>query len=310
MIFFARPTWILLILCLALYADATHGQSLSIVIKGDKELFVEADVPAQTRYILQESGNCRIWADLDDDVQGHLSFRLDAAGVTKRFLRLIPWTPPGPPIRVVLLGDSTVAGQEDWGSGWGKAIHGYFKSTVQVVNLAWPNMSTSVFLASEQKPKMLAIKPDFVLLQFGWIDWGGCNGDPRCTTTLPEFADNLRTIVREIRGFNGTPILITQPDPRVFDEHGKVNPTLQDRAAVMKEVAAELHTHLIDLNQMSRDTANALGKNGCAFIGLTPNDWIHYSLEGAQLISGLVVNALPNKFEPYLVGILNPLLNP
>lgn len=291
---------------MALFADAAVGQSLSITRKGESEFLVEAAALADIRYVFQESVNCRVWADINDDVRGHLSYRFDAAGFTKRFLRLIPWTPPPPPIRVALLGDSTVAGQDDYGSGWGKAIHGYFKSTVQIVNLAWPNMSTSAFLASEQRPKMLAIKPDYVLLQFGWIDWGGCNGDPRCTTTLREFADNLKTIVQDIRGFNGTPILITQPDPRAFDDNGKVIPTLQERATVMKEVAAELQTDLIDLNQLTRDRVNELGKNGIAFIGLDPSDWIHYSLEGAQLISGLVVNALPKSLGPYLVEILNP----
>ncbi len=300
------PLSILVLFTAALAADAALGQSLSIIRKGESELLIEAAAPPDTRYVLQESGNCHLWQDVNDDVRGQLSYRVEGTKVTKRFFRLTPWTPPGPPIRLALIGDSTVAGENGWGSGWGKGMHGYFKPTVQIVNLAWPNMSTATFLASEQKPKLVAIRPDFVLVQFGWVDWGGCNGDTICTTTLQDFAINLKAIIQAIRGFNGTPILVTQPDPRVFDEQGHVRPALQERSAVMKEVAAELQTPLIDLNRLSMDLANGLGERGSAFIGSTPGDWIHYSLEGAQVISGLVVNALPDSLGPYLVGILDP----
>lgn len=296
-----RPSSILLFLCLALFADAALGQSLSIIKKGGSEFLIEAAAPPDTRYLLQASRNLHLWVDIQDEVSGKLSYRLESAGVRDRFFRLTPWIPPAPPIRLVLIGDSTVGD----GSGWGTGIHGYFKPTVQIVNLAWPNMSSSMFLASEQMPKMLAIRPDFVLVEFGWIDAGGCDGTQRCRTTLQEYADNLKTIVQTIRGFNGTPILITPTDPMVFDDQGKVLFLLQDRVAVMKDVAAELQTHLIDLNDLSHDLFNELGESGSAYISRDPSDPAHYSPEGAQVISGLVVNALPDNLGPYLVGNFN-----
>jgi len=296
-----RPSLILLLLCIALFTDAAQGQSLSIIKEGESEFLIKGAAPPDTRYVLQASGNLRLWADINDEVSGQVSHRVDIDGVTQRFFRLTPWTPPAPPIRLVILGDSTVGD----GTGWGTRIHGYFKPTVQIVNLAWPNMSTSMFLTSEQMPKLRAIKPEFVIAQFGWIDAGGCDGTLRCRTTLQEYADNLKTIVQAIRGFDGTPILITPTDPRVFDDTGKVVFLLRDYVAITKDVATQLQVHLIDLNQLTHDLYNGLGESGSAYISRAPNDPAHYSQEGAQIVSGLLVNSLPDSLGPYLVENLD-----
>jgi lysophospholipase L1-like esterase len=290
---------------MALCADAAFGQSLSIVKKGESELLIEAAAPPDTRYVLQASGNLRLWADINDEVSGEVSNRLDLAGVKQRFFRLAPWTPPPPPIRVVLLGDSTVAHE----IGWGIGISGYFKPTVQVANLAQPGCSTKLFLTSIELWQMRVIKPEFVLLQYGWIDSVGCGGDLyRCGTTLQEYEGNLRTIVQYIREFNGTPILITPPDPKQFDDKGKVvrHAALHDHIAVLKKVAAELQTYLIDLNRLSADLLNELGESESTYILRSDADRVHYSPVGAQVISGLIVNALPDNLGPYLDGNFKP----
>ena len=92
-----RPSAILLLLCLALGADAAVGQSLSIVRRSENELWIEATAPADTRYALQASGELRDWVDLNDEVWGQWSYRLDDVGSSKRFFRLTPWTPPPSP---------------------------------------------------------------------------------------------------------------------------------------------------------------------------------------------------------------------
>ncbi|MCI0620488.1 MAG: GDSL-type esterase/lipase family protein [Acidobacteria bacterium] len=306
-----RHSSVLLFCGLALCAETALSQSLSIIKKGASEFLLEAAAPPDTRYALQASGNLQLWVDINDDLSGQVSNRLDITAVKHRFFRLTPWTESAPPIRLALLGDSTIwGGENDYGPGWGKGIYGYLKPTVQVVNLAWPNFSTKAFLASEQEPRMRAIKPDFVLVEFGWVDWGGCPEIPpvdpdRCRTTLEEFAENMKTIVHAIRAFNGTPILVTPVDPRLFDDNGKVLPLLKDQVAVVKSLAAELQTHLIDLNQLSHDLYNELGDSGSAYIS-AQNDPVHFSVEGAQIISGLVVNALPNSLGPYLIGNPTP----
>lgn len=103
-----------------------------------------------------------------------------------------------------------------------------------------------------------------------------------------------------IRGFSGTPILITPPAPRIFDGHGKVLPVFEQRCAVVRNVAAELQTDLTDLNRLSMDLFNQLGDSGSAYI-TRPEDPYHFSPEGWEVIAGLVVKALPNSLRPYLV---------
>lgn len=147
---------------------------------------------------------------------------------------------------------------------------------------------------------MLAIKPDFVLVQLGRVDAVGCPGD-LYMTTIQEYADNLKTIVQTVRGFNGTPILISPAVPRLFDEKGKVLPALEDRSAAMRYVAVGSQTQFIDLNQLSRDLFNALGETGSAYISWSEKDPVHFSLEGAKVMAGLVVDALPNILRLYVV---------
>lgn len=293
-----RALSILLLLGTVLFADAALGQSLTIIRNGSSNFSIQTTAPADARYVLQESANLHLWVDINDQVSGQSSNRFASAGNTQRFFRLTPWTPPAPPIILVLLGDSTV-----WdGSGWGQGIYGYFKTNVRVVNLAAPGYSTKRFLSEAEKTTMLTIRPDFVLVQFGWFD--ACINCPGIGTTLPEYADNLKTIIQTIRGFNGTPILITTPALRIFDDKGKVVRFLQDRCAIVKDVAAETQTAFIDLNQLSMDLYNELGGSASAYISWTDNT--HYTPVGAQVIAGLVVNALPDRFGPYLVGIFNP----
>lgn len=107
------------------------------------------------------------------------SYQIENPTGGKLFFRLTPWEPPLPPITSVLLGDSTVADLAvNFGSynGWGQGMYGYFRPSVRIVNLAVPCYSTKIFLASIEKSHMLAIRPEFVLVQLGLIDAFGCRG--------------------------------------------------------------------------------------------------------------------------------------
>ena len=306
------PTQLLLLLSIALFASTALGQSLSLVKKGAGELWIEAATPPGARYILQGSKNLHLWVDLQGEVQGQISFQFDNTGIKHRFFRLMPWTSPAPPIIIMLIGDSTVAdfiSNNGGHNGWGQGIYGYFKPDARLVNLAMPDYSTKVFLASAEKDKMLVVKPDYVLVQFGLMDSMVVFSDPH-GTTLSEYTANLKMIVETIRGFNGIPILITPSTTRLFDHQGKLilQPWVLDYCEVMKRVAAEKQTHLIDLNQLSTDLYNELGESGSAYIAWNNIDWYHFSDLGAQVMAGLVVNALPARLGPYLEEtVLNPL---
>jgi lysophospholipase L1-like esterase len=299
-----RPLSTVLFVCAALAARAALGQSLSIVKEGTSNYWVEAIAPANNPYALQASGNLHLWVNIQDEVQGQYSNRFGGSGVLQRYFRLTPSTPPAPPIRVMLIGDSMTSDC----CGWGQAIYGYFKPNATVINYALPWTSTKVFLRSAELDKMLVVKPDYVLMQYGYMDQASGADLVDSYTTPAEYADNLRTIVKMVRGFNGVPILVTLHSARVWDANGKVIPTWQDRNAVTKQVASELQTPLIDLNQLTFDLFSELGPSCQQWMripGFPPDDVMHLSLAGAQFVARLVVNALPDSFGPYLTGILD-----
>jgi lysophospholipase L1-like esterase len=217
------------------------------------------------------------------------------------YFRLSPTTPLAP-IRVLILGDSMAADC----CGWGRGIYGYFTQSATVINYAMPWTSTKVFLQSAEFEKMLLITPDYVLIQYGFIDGGSEVGR---FTTLEEFAENLKTIAGTVRGFGGVPILITLHAARLWDEvTGKLIDSWQDRNAVTRQVAAELNTHLIDLYQSTWDLFSRLGPEGTAFMRFDgiEEDFMHFSQEGGVAVSQLVVNELPEALRPYAVPAPNP----
>ena len=122
---------------------------------------LEASAPATNPHTLQASGNLHLWIDLRNELQETYSFPLDSAGVSPRYFRLIPSTPPAPPIRVVIIGDSMAADC----CGWGQGIYGYFKPNATVVNYAMPWTSTKVFLQSAEMEKMLLKRKNLWLLR-------------------------------------------------------------------------------------------------------------------------------------------------
>lgn len=286
---------------LALLTQMAFAQSLSIVRTAAGEARVDAVAPPGTRYTVEEGHDLRDWYSVVDEVVGEVSLKIELAASSTRFFRLIEWTEPPPPIILALIGDSTIREYAaEWNhSGWGGGIPGYLKPEVQVVNLGWPCFSTRAFLDSEQKTKLLLIKPDFILIQFGLIDLYGCP-EVQFDTTLPEYADNLKVIVELVRSFDGVPILVTPTAPRIFGTDGRVIPIMDNHSAVVRQVAAELQTDLVDLYQSSLALFNQLGDIGSAYrtAGKDPH---HFSVKGAEVIAGLVVKDLPPSLRPYLV---------
>ncbi len=288
-----------LLICAALASSAAFGQSLSIIKGGENNYWIEASAPANNPQTLQASANLHLWADIHDPVQGQYSSQLDGMAVAQRYFRLVPSAPPAPPIVVMLLGDSVTS---DY-TGWGGGMYGYFKPNATVVNYAMADTSTKEFLQSDELDKMLLVKPNDVLIAYGRVD---AYGDPDRFTTLEEFRTNLVTICQIVRGFEGVPILVTVLAARNFDENGMVSPLFPDRTAVIKEVAAELQTPLIDLSQLSVDLFNQLGPSGTQFMNYSSSDNVHLSPAGAVVVARLVVNAVPDALGPYLTGIFDP----
>jgi lysophospholipase L1-like esterase len=291
------------LICAALCASSGFGQSLSVVKKAETNYWVEATAPANTPYALQASENLHLWVGLQDELQGPYSARLEGTNILRRFFRVTSPPPPPPPhIRILMIGDSLTSDC----CGWGQGIPQYFNANATVVNYAMAGESTKVFLKSAEMEKMLLIKPDYVLIQFGWVDeaWGA-EIAPDVYTSPAEFEENLRTIVQTVRGFNGTPIIVNVHAARVWDANGKVIPSFSERNAINKKVSDELHTQMIDLNKLTTDVWNELGPGILDIMHMPsfpPNDVMHVSVLGATVIARVVVNALPDNLGPYLKG--------
>lgn len=289
-----------LLLSLALLTGLCFAQTLSVVRVGRNEARVDAVPSAGSGYALLESRDLWEWSDVVGHVLDRASWQVDLTEGSTRFFRLIQWSEPPPPIILALIGDSTIREyQEEWNfSGWGGGIPAYLRPEAQVVNLGWPCTSTKAFLPSEQKARMMLIKPDFVVIQFGLIDLTGCP-DRDLTTTLQQYADNLKTIVELVRSFNGVPILVTPVAPRIFGTDGRVFPMMDKYSAAMRQAAEELQADFVDLHQSSLSLFNELGDSGSTYI-TAGKDLYHFSVKGAEVVAGLVIKELPESLRPYI----------
>jgi lysophospholipase L1-like esterase len=288
------------------FPGASFGQLISIAKTSGNTYTVEAQARASDPQALQSSANLHLWVDLKEivqDVPFSYSFDVTNFSFPARFFRLKPSSPPAEPIIMMMLGDSMASEC----CGWGRSVPLFLKENVTWVNYAIPNYSTKIFLQSAEWDNMRLIKPNYVLIQYGWIDGAE---DPTRGTTLAEFATNLRTIINATRGWNGIPILITLHAARLFDEQGKLIRTIpQYQRGTMIEVANELNVPLIDLWALSANLFDTLGPAGCQFMlydPTHPEDVMHFSYTGSPWVAQVVVNQLPDSLAPYLTGIFEP----
>ena len=160
--------------------------------------------------------------------------------------------------RLILVGDSTIASN----GGYGDALCARFDSTVTCVNRAKGGRSSKSYRVEgswAEVEQLLAANAQFektyVLVQFGHNDQPG-KGDR--TTTLPEFAANMRRYVHEVRSTRAIPILVTPLTRRQFKD-GKVIRNLDEWAQATRQVASDTQTLLLDLNADSTAAVEKIG---------------------------------------------------
>lgn len=163
------------------------------------------------------------------------------------------------PVRIILVGDSTVAP----GNGWGPGFCTDVVPVVTCVNMAKNGRSTSSYRAEGSWGQVMEALKDnsrfrvtYVLIQFGHNDQPGKPG--RSTDLATEFPQNLRRYVQEVKGVGARPVLITSLTRRSF-QNGKLKDDLGPWAAATKKVAAEEGVPVLDLNA---DSAAAVQKMG------------------------------------------------
>ena len=205
---------------------------------------------------------------------------------------------PPAKVRVVLIGDSTVAPK----SGWGAAFLQRLGPDAEGFNEALGGRSSKSYRDEGHWEPALAHKPDWLLIQFGHNDMPG-KGPKRETDPETTFRANLLRYVEEARAAGARPILITSLTRRNF-ENGRVVCDLTGYVEATKRLAAEQHLPLVDLNARSLALVEKLGPNGLAEMeptGKKPGskDHTHLTQRGGEMIAELVVEEL-RKVAPEL----------
>ncbi len=190
------------------------------------------------------------------------------------------------PIRVILVGDSTMASR----SGYGDALCARFTPDVACVNLARGGRSTSSFRAEgrwDEVQRMLkdgaSFKATYVLVQFGHNDQPGKPG--RSTDLVTQFPANMARYAQETRELGGVPVLVTPLTRRTF-KGAYLGNDLAPWAEATRRAAAREHAVLLDLNRDSVAAVQAMGQDEADTLAVVPRPPGY----------GLPVD--PNKVEP------------
>jgi len=179
--------------------------------------------------------------------------------------------PPSPsaPVRVILVGDSTMASK----SGYGDALCARFTPQVDCVNLARGGRSSKSFRAEGRWDEVQRLLKDggatttYVLVQFGHNDQPG--KPPRSTDLVTEFPANMARYAQETRALGGVPVLVTPLTRRSFKGEW-LRDDLAPWAAATRKVARQEQAVLLDLNADSAAAVQALGQQEADTLAMAP----------------------------------------
>ena len=207
------------------------------------------------------------------------------------------------PIKVYLIGDSTMSVKRESTypeTGWGMPFVHFFDSTVVVDNRAQNGRSTRTFIDEGRwAPVVDALQPgDYVFIQFGHNDEVPTK---KSATTEDQFKNYLKKYVADTSSKKAKPVWLTSLARRKFDADGKIVGTHDVYAQLVRDVAKEANTPLIDMDRKSQNLLQELGPEKSAFLfnhlkpGEHPNyprgkiDDTHFNELGARLLAQLVL---------------------
>lgn len=194
-----------------------------------------------------------------------------------------------------LTGDSTVTDQRtEPAASWGQMLPRFLDDGIAVANHAESGETLKSFLTALRLDKVLSrMRPgDFLLIQFGHNDqksqWPQTYVDPAIT-----FRAYLRAYIAEARRRGATPILVTSPERRNFDEAGRIKPSHGGYPDAVRAVARDEGVALIDLTPMSVTFYEALGpaRSPLAFSD-GGRDMTHHNNYGAYELARMVASRL------------------
>src|SRR5262245_43782477 len=143
-----------------------------------------------------------------------------------------------PRVRIILVGDSTVAP----GNGWGPGFCNDVTAQVTCLNMAKNGRRTTSYRAEGSWKQVIAALQHNAAVSATWVSIRlGPNsqpGKPSPADPATELPANRRRYVREVRETGARAVLITSLTRRTFKE-GKLNDTLGPWAAATRKAAAE-----------------------------------------------------------------------
>lgn len=209
---------------------------------------------------------------------------------------------------IFLAGDSTMApklAEKRPETGWGEMLGAHFQDgKVRIENRAMNGRSSKTFISEGRWQKIIddLKKGDFVFVQFGHNDSSKDKGE---RYTPPEdYKKNLIKFIDEVRSKGGTPVLLTPVMRRRFDKDGKFYDTHGEYPGIVRTVAHEYKTPLIDMHKTSEGVIVNYGVEGSKklFLQLKPGentnypngveDNTHFSPLGAEEMAKLAVVAI------------------
>jgi lysophospholipase L1-like esterase len=211
-----------------------------------------------------------------------------------------------PPVRIVLVGDSTMAVKTGWGPGFCDEI---VTPQVTCLNMAKGGRSSSSYREEgswDQVMKVLKEPGDFaatyVLIQFGHNDQPGKPG--RSTDLATQFPVNIRRYVDEVIAAGAKPVLVTPLTRRAFRE-GKLSDNLGPWAEATRKVAAEAKVPLLDLNADSTKAVQEMGSKEADTLAPPAFDYTHLGPKGSSYFAHMVSRELSAAI-PVLQTYLRP----
>jgi lysophospholipase L1-like esterase len=198
------------------------------------------------------------------------------------------------PIRIVLVGDSTVTDD----SGWGGGFRLLATSGIDVVNTAANGRSSKSFIDEGRWKDALALKGDYYLIQFGHNDEPG-KGPERETDPATTYTANMTRYVDEARAIGARPVLVTSLARRIFDKagSGRIVSTQTPFVEAVRRIAAAKRVPLVDLFARSVALSEKMGADALVeFSPVNPAgggvDTTHLNSKGSVLFGRLVVEEL------------------
>jgi len=195
------------------------------------------------------------------------------------------------PVRIVLVGDSTVTDDSGWGAGF-RHLTG---EGAEVINLAANGRSSKSYIDEGRWKEALARRGNYYLIQFGHNDEPG-KGPERKTDPDTTFRANIVRYVEETRGIGARPILITSLVRRIYNDDGTIKTTQTPYVSVVRAVAREKNIPLVDLHAISKADAEQAGDD--VWADLSPRDdkgtidRTHLNAKGSGVVGRMVVDAL------------------